>query len=286
MAISGPILRSSLAAVVLLVMAAPASSAGEPSVRTPSPEQTVSLSIEDESIESAMGRLAETLSLDIEVQGEGLDAKRTLEIRDHSLQESINRLLQPLSHVLIWRTDGGLTVLVLNEPDGQIDSAKKTPLASLPSEPLGTPESLFPWGDEILPAENPDESGLTAEDLEFHRTTRLLPMVEDEEVLPPSGPETPGLMKADAGLAPLDSLAPIVDQEILPPDNPGGQGIQMGELVGPNTIGGVSAGQDEILPPDESGGAGMTVAEFTRLEAERLQQPPQPTSDLDLFPPE
>jgi len=221
------------------------------------PERGIDVVFEDVPLATAVARLAALSNTTITLDGVAAEHRVSLLLQQATLAESLDQVFADQSHVIIWHSDGGVTIVMLGPGEalpgagmGLANNVALTTMGMLPDQP------------EVLAVL--DQPGITAADLAFDRS-KLTPIDANAvEVIPPEAGAERGVSVAEfQSLLSQRGTVPTADMEIMPPESGMTRGITLAEFEAlrppPRNL---PATEIEILPPDEPGGQGLTLAEL------------------------
>ncbi len=249
---------------------------------TASDDVRITVEIRDQLLPEALATIGELAGSSIELIGSVDDRRVSVSLRATTFGESLERILSPSSYTIVWRTDDGLAIHVLDD-EGDPSGAGST-LLEPSEEPFDSPISMFPNSEEVLPPSHPGDHGVTAADIEYLSSFDTPWGPGEEEQLPPASPSEAGMTAEDleflSGLQQEKNLAEI---ELLPPEDGHEFGLTLAESEAMASGGsGLLLDEEEILPPDELGGSGLTLQQLEPMkQPETVQQ-----SLTDLIPPD
>jgi len=174
-------------------------------------EVSLSVEFDDEPLADVLETLSSISETEIELAGDVADQRVSTVLANATLKKGLTQVLDNINHTLIWRSDGGITVLVLGTGEPVLIS---TPVA----EPAN-----------VISQEMP--SATIALDGSKRISSKSYANNPDAELLPPESPGQRGLtlVEYEAQKAQRQQI-PSSKYEILPPDEPGGAGLTLAEF--------------------------------------------------------
>jgi hypothetical protein len=226
----------------------------------PRGENGISAVFEDAQLDAVVARLATISNTSISLEGPLTGQRVSLVLDQATLAESLDKAFADQNSVIVWRNDGGVTILML----GPGEALPKAGGGSVPDS-IPTPLGMLPNQPEVLAIM--DQPGVTAADLAFDRS--LLPPVDADAVgvIPPEAGAEHGVSLGEfRSLLSHSGNVATADMEILPPENGMKRGITSAEFeaLQPQQRN-VSAAEIEVLSPEDTGDKALTLAELQRL---------------------
>ena len=244
-------------------------------------ERLITATFQNEPLGDVLTTVGELAGWSIVVIGAPDDSVVSEQLRNVSIEESLERILSPRNYTLIWSPGNVLTIHLVADQGERASGAGDVSLQA--DEGLfDDPISLFPGPDEVIPSSYPGGQGLTARDIEYYRTlqTPIDPM--HEEVLPPSTPGTVGITQAEIEFyAATRQVEDPADMELFPPEDDDGfvfTAADLQEIKANRPF--VPAAQIEVIPPEEPGGIGVTLGELQDLRQSTASRPPLTIEDM------
>lgn len=178
----------------------------------PNAKDSLSVEFVNEPLGNVLQILSSISGTEIELVGPVADQRISTILTGITLTKGLALVLNDISHTLIWRSDGGITVMALG-------ASEVVPVLESAAESTTSDVSLD------MPPDLGDGTG------GMHRPSTFYADNPDVELLPPENPGQKGLTRAEFEdqRSQRKQLSPS-EYEILPPDEPGGRGLTLAEF--------------------------------------------------------
>ena len=222
-------------------------------------EARITVELQDRSLSEALETVAEMVGQRLEVSGDMGERKVSVVLRGATLQESLERILQPLDFIIEWLPKNRVTVYLLDREGSNAEAPVKA------REPIGgfADINFSARGDDGLPLSHLDVLLITSADMEFYNSFRTYIDPVDMEVFPPSSPEVVGPTQAEIEFQSVMHQTPDpADMELFPPESEDGVGLTLAEFEETRSSRpGLPPSQIESFPPVQLGESGLTLKE-------------------------
>lgn len=242
-------------------------------------DTNVTIAFEEAPLDEALAALSEASSIAMEIEGQIPQHLVDYVARGEPLINVIERVLFPINHLVVWRNDGVLSIVLLDNR-GDLDESKLVSVDFLEER-------------AVLPKRAADSADLPFEDDEDDQLASLEALESEElpvgatlsaeanagELYPPADGEI-AVSYADVVAEKLPIGEAPLNEEPLVPDEEGGQPLYIvGDLKAQDTSEGLAhTFHDDLVPPDDLGDEVLTVID--------LDEPPADDFESDLVPPE
>lgn len=242
----------------------------------------VTVEFDNVSVVEALETLATLTGRPIELMESTGDRRVSFSLRNVTLEESLERLFQGSSHVIVWGPGDRVSIRELEDTPQGIEAT-----SGGAQGPSGEGDDTALWypADEadVLPPSAPGEHPVTLEDLELIGAVSAAHSTDELEILPVLESESMVMTEGDLEILRQNQAARGDDVEVLPPDNEGSAGLTLRELEAMrSTRSSLTSSQIEVLPPNQLGEIGLTLEELQALNQARTSHQPLPLNDMIL----
>lgn len=242
----------------------------------------ITVDIEEMSLVAALETVAGLGGQDLDVVGAtNLANDVSLSLRNVTVQEGLEKILQTENYVILWLQGNRVKVLLLDDEHGLTpELADRGARAGEP--PLDASATPLDTEEELLPPPGEPAFGAT----ELSGVQRVYPSVDPSEldVVPPGLDEQRGFTQADIEFssASQPNLEPH-EIELFPPDNDDAPTLTLDDFQSmKSTWLSLTPAQAEIIPPDLPGEPGITLEQLETIRPSADFQP----AAADLLPPD
>lgn len=268
---------------LLLPAVAQAASAGDGDRR----DLRITALIQSLSVQEALEAVALLADRPIAVMGPIEDREVSVNLREATLAESIEKVLSPSNYVIVWSDEESLVVLMLDGIGDPAVAASDSPAGSRENSDHGL-VSIFWDGPEVLPPSHPGGEGLTMADIEYYWSFATDPDPSEVPVFPPSSADEIGFTEQDLAnlLADPEPYLPA-DTNLVPPDDEWHSVITLQDVENlRSAMLGQQPSEVALWPADETGDSSFAFTVPRELLIPNGQDDILPENLADLIPPE
>ena len=242
--------------------------------------QAAGLSVEfhQAPISEALAKIAELAGRKLEIVGTVKNDDRvSLSIRNATLQDSFEKVLQTRSYVIVLFPDKRVTIEFLkSKGDAAI---QQTITVGASSEEL---LSLFPDSAMAIPPDRPGGTGFTIADLDYYGSFAADVDRDEMPVFPPLSPEGNDITLGD--LKRLDAVREVfrpADSTFFPPMSGDGPGVTQDDIERATADSPrLSPSQMEVIPPARPGEKGITLQQVEDAISRQRRTPSSPAAQF------